>query len=180
MKSSNKPALGDEFVLVGRVTGAHGIRGGLRIHSYAESIELYRIGEALRVFLPNGSETTMIVEWVRPHGRGLRMGLESVHDRNQAEGLAGASLYVEKSRLPVLEEGTYYWYELIGLRVYDTAGILLGSLDEVIPTPANDVYVVRGEVDGRSRELLIPAIATVVGNIDLEGGVMVVDPPEGL
>jgi 16S rRNA processing protein RimM len=162
------------------VTGAHGIRGGLRIHSYAESIELYRIGEAIRVILADGSDRTMTVEWVRPHGRGLRLGLEAVCDRNQAEYLVGASLYVDKSRLPVLEEDTYYWHELIGLHVYDTAGLLLGSLEEVIPTPANDVYVVKGEVDGRFRELLIPAVATVVRNIDLEAGAMVVDPPVGL
>ncbi|WP_419661259.1 ribosome maturation factor RimM [Desulfosarcina variabilis] len=180
MKSSNKPAPEEKFVLVGRVTGAHGIHGGLRVHSYAESIELYRIGETIRVCLPNGSESSMIVEWVAPHGRGLRMGLESVGDRNQAEHLAGALLYVEKSRLPALEEDTYYWHELIGLQVYDTAGTLLGSLDEVIPTPANDVYVIQAEVDGCSRELLIPAIGAVIRNIDLEGGVMVVDPPEGL
>jgi 16S rRNA processing protein RimM len=180
LKSSNKPTDQDPFVLVGRVTGAHGIRGGLRIQSYAESIDLYRIGEAIRAVLPDGSTGSMIVEWVRPHGRGLRMGLESVRDRNQAERLVGAMLYIDKARLPVLEENTYYWHELIGLHVYDTAGLLLGSLEEVIPTPANDVYVVKGEVDGRFRELLIPAVATVVRNIDLEAGAMVVDPPVGL
>jgi 16S rRNA processing protein RimM len=180
LKSSNKPTVGNAFILVGRVTGAHGIRGGLRIHSYAESIALYRVGEAIRVALPDGSDRIMIVAWVRPHGRGLRLGLESVCDRNQAECLVGASLYVDKSRLPVLEEDTYYWHELIGLQVYDTAGALLGSLSEVIPTPANDVYVVNKEVDGCSRELLIPAIAAVVRSIDLKSGTMVVDPPDGL
>lgn len=122
----------------------------------------------------------MIVEWVTPHGRGLRMGLESVSDRSRAESLVGASLYIDKSRLPALADDTYYWSELIGLHVYDTAGMLLGRLDEVIPTPANDVYVVNGEVDGHAREWLIPAIGKVVRTIDLERGTMVVDPPQGL
>ena len=166
--------------MVGRVTGAHGVRGGLRVHSYAESMELFQTGAPIRVTQTDGSVSTMIVEWVRPHGRGLRMGLELVNDRDQAERLAGASLYIDRSRLPVLEEDTYYWHELIGLRVCDPTGILLGRLDKVIPTPANDVYVVNGEVDGHSRELLIPAIAKVVRKIDLKIGTMVVDPPEGL
>lgn len=162
------------------MTGAHGIQGGLRIHSYAESIELYQPGEGIRVVLPDGSDRILIVAWVTPHGRGIRMGIESVQDRNQAESLVGSTLYIEKSRLPVLEEDTYYWHDLIGLQVFNTAGDLLGCLDEVIPTPANDVYVVNKKVDGRLRELLIPAIATVVREIDLKRKTMVVDPPEGL
>jgi 16S rRNA processing protein RimM len=68
----------------------------------------------------------------------------------------------------------------VGLRVYDTSGSLLGRLDEVIPTPGNDIYVVNGKQDGQTREMLIPAIGDVVLKIDLEGKTMIVDPPEGL
>lgn len=143
-------------------------------------MDLYRLGEAIRVALPDGSTKNFIAEWVRPHGGGLRLGLESVNDRNQAESLVGSSLYVEKGRLPVLEEDTYYWHELIGLRVFDTDGVFLGGLEEVIPTPANDVYVVKAETEERTKELLIPAVGHVVRLIDLERGTMVVDPPEGL
>jgi 16S rRNA processing protein RimM len=174
LKSSNKPAFGDKFVLVGRVTGAHGIHGGLRIHSYAESIELYRIGEVLRVLLPDKSETSMIVEWARPHGRGLRLGLESVCDRNLAEHLNGALLYVEKSRLPDLEEDTYYWHELIGLRVVNTENVELGRVAQVLETGANDVLVVKqGKED--SVETLIPWIEQAVVNVDLENVKIIVD-----
>ena len=68
----------------------------------------------------------------------------------------------------------------MGLRVYDTTGVHLGRLDEVSPTPGNDIYVVRGKQDGQTREMLIPAIGDVVLKIDLEGKTMIVDPPEGL
>jgi 16S rRNA processing protein RimM len=180
LKSSSNPTGEDTFILVGRVIGAHGIRGGLKIHSYAESMDLYRIGEAIRVSRPDGSVERMVVEWVHPHGRGLRMGLESVNDRTRAEDLVGSSLFIDKSRLPSLDEDTYYWSELMGLRVYDTGGKLLGRLEEVIPTGANDVYVIRGDLDGESRELLLPAIGQVVRDIDLVKGKMIVDPPEGL
>jgi hypothetical protein len=86
----------------------------------------------------------------------------------------------DKSRLPVLTEDTYYWFDLVGLSVYDPAGFLLGRLDEVIPTPGNDVYVVKGNVEGQPRELLIPAIGDVVLSIDMAGKTMVVELPEGL
>jgi 16S rRNA processing protein RimM len=170
----------EDLVLVGRVTGAHGIRGDVKVHSYAESTALYRIGEGIMLALPDGSVTTLTVQWVQPHGRVLRMGLESVTDRNQAERLVGSSLFVDRSRLPVLEADTYYWSDLVGLNVYDRTGCQLGRLDRVIPTPGNDVYVVKGDVDGRSREILIPAIGDVILSIDIAGKTMVVELPEGL
>lgn len=170
----------DEYILVGRITGAHGTRGAVKIHSYAESMDLFAVGENLRVTFADGTSRSMMIEWAQPHGRGIRMGLETVTDRTQAESLAGASIFVERSRLPVLEADTYYWFELVGLSVYHIAGQLLGCLDEVIPTAGNDVYVVTGEIDGQPREMLIPAVASVIRSIDLENRTMVVDPPEGL
>ena len=165
---------------MGRVVGAHGIRGSLKVRSYAESLSVYEAEEGIRVAFPDGSDRTMTVEWVKPHGRVLLMTLEGVADRSLAEGLIGSELFVDKACLPALEEDTYYWFDLVGLRVYDTTGVHLGRLDEVIPTPGNDIYVVRGKQDGQTREMLIPAIGDVVLKIDLEGKTMTVDPPEGL
>ena len=122
----------------------------------------------------------MTVQGVQPHGRGLLMNLEAVTDRGQAESLVGSELFVDKSRLPSLEEDTYYWFDLVGLRVYDTTGALLGRLEGVIPTGSNDVYVVKDNKPGSAREILIPAIGDVVLDIDLESRTMTVDPPEGL
>jgi 16S rRNA processing protein RimM len=165
---------------VGRVVGAHGIRGSLKVHSYAESLSVYEAGKGILVAHPDGSVRTMTVQWVQPHGRGLLMTLEEVTDRSQAENLAGSELFVDKARLPVLEEDTYYWFDLVGLRVYNTTGVLLGCIDEVIPTPGNDIYVVKGKSNGQPKELLIPATGDVVLKVDLEGRTMIVDPPEGL
>ena len=80
----------------------------------------------------------------------------------------------------MLEEDAYYWFELLGLNVYKTDGTLLGRLDRIIPTPANDVYVITDTAGPASRELLIPAIGSVVKTIDRDRRSMVVDPPEGL
>ncbi len=160
--------------------GAHGIGGNVKVHSFSESLALYETGARIETGLPDGSTRSMTVVWARPHGKGLLMNLESVTDRDQAEKLVGAELFADKAMLPSLEEDTYYWFDLVGLKVVDTAGALLGSLDSIIPTVGNDIYVVKGTQGGQPRELLIPAIGDVVLSIDLEGGTMVVDPPEGL
>jgi len=165
---------------VGRIVGAHGIRGTLKVHSYAESLSVYQAGEGIQVAHPDGSVRTMIVEWVQPHGRVLLMAFEALSDRSQAEGLIGSQLYVDKACLPDLEDDTYYWFDLVGLHVYNTAGLLLGRLEEVIPTPGNDIYVVNGRQNGQPREMLIPATGDVVLKVDLEGKTMIMDPPEGL
>jgi 16S rRNA processing protein RimM len=180
LKSSSSLNDRDDLVLVGRVVGAHGIRGNLKVHSYAESLSVYETGEGVRVALPDGSVQRMIVKWVQPHGRVLLMAVAGVTDRSQAESLIGSELFVDKACLPALEEDTYYWFDLLGLRVYNTAGVLLGRLDEVIPTPGNDIYVVKGKQDGQPRETLIPATGDVVLKVDVESKTMIVDPPEGL
>ena len=166
--------------MVGQVVGAHGIRGNLKVHSYAESPAVYETGSKIEVLLPDGSMQPMAAVWVRPHGKGLLMNFESVTDRDQAEKLIGAQLFADKATLPTLDEDTYYWFDLVGMKVVDTAGTLLGHLDSIIPTAGNDIYVVKGRQGDQPRETLIPAIGDVVLAIDLEEGTMVVDPPEGL
>ena len=180
MKSSNSPGDRDDLILVGKVVGAHGIRGNLKVRSYTESLSVYEAKEGIHAILPDGSIRTMAIDRVRPHGKSLLMNFESVTRRDQAESLIGTELFVEKDRLPTLEEDTYYWFDLVGLRVIDSSGTRLGRLVRVIPTYGNDVYVVRGECGGQPQETLIPAIGDVVLSIDLEGGIMTVDLPEGL
>ena len=92
---------------MGRVVGAHGIRGSLKVRSYAESLSVYEAEEGIRVAFPDGSDRTMTVEWVKPHGRVLLMTLEGVADRSLAEGLIGSELFVDKACLPAQEEDTY-------------------------------------------------------------------------
>jgi 16S rRNA processing protein RimM len=83
---------------------------------------------------------------------------------------------MEKSRLPDLEDGSYYWSDLIGLAVQTVDRQPLGTLSSIFRTGSNDVYVVRAGDD----ETLIPALASVVKAVDLENGTMTVALPEGL
>jgi 16S rRNA processing protein RimM len=171
----------DRLLSIGKVVGVHGLKGALKVASHAESPDAFAAGRTLILMGPgesgnNGGERSRAIEWVKPHQRGLLVGLEGVADRTAAESLVGAHFYIRRSELPPPEEGAYYWADLIGLTVIDAEDHRLGRLTAILPTGSNDVYVVR---DG-GEEILVPALASVVIDIDLTSRTMRVDLPEGL
>lgn len=176
MKSSNDKGPHDDTLPIGDIIGVHGLRGAVKLRSYAESPAFFAPGRQLRLEDREGRLTDETVAWAQPHGKGLLLALEGVADRDAAEALVGCRLRVSKASLPKLEEGTYYWFELIGLVVYTTGGRHLGTLEAVMSTGSNDVYVVRKG----DEEVLVPALASVVQKIDPLQGRMDVILPEGL
>lgn len=163
----------DGHILIGEIVGFHGLKGVLKIRSYAESLSVFEPESS--VFLEtDGEKKVFTVEWVKAHKRGALMALETIRSRNQAETLMGAGLFIEKTRLPDLEDGVWYWSDLMGLSVYTINEEYLGRITDIITTGSNDVYVVK---DGKN-ETLVPALEWVVTAVDMEKGVMQVVLPE--
>ena len=161
---------------IGQVVGAHGINGAVKIHFYDDRPRALDTGDTLHLSASEGARTAYAVEWARPHKRNYLVGLEGVRDRDQAQALKDARVVVPRSEMPDLEEGTFYWVDLIGMDVYTVTDRYLGQIASIIPTGSNDVYVVKDE----DRETLVPALKTVVKAVDLETNRMRVDLPEGL
>ncbi|MCL5038109.1 MAG: ribosome maturation factor RimM [Chloroflexi bacterium] len=134
-----------------------------------------RITEGLEVFIncpdPRKSPVKTRIRSSRSFKKGILVSLEGVDDRDAAEELRGASLEIPEGDVRQLPEGNFYIYQLIGLEVKSIQGEFLGVLEEVLQSPANDVYVVR---DGKS-EVLVPALRKIVKEVDLESGTMLVD-----
>ena len=172
----NKPAPKKDFVLIGKIVGAHGLKGTSKIQSYAESLEIFKSGGALLVRSPEGSENRYEIDWIKSHSRGALLTFKGVTDRDQAKSLIGSELYIAKAKLPELEAGTYYWFDLIGINVYTPDDRYIGSIASIIETGANDVYVVKDA----DKEILVPALESVVRSIDIEQKIMRVELPEGL
>jgi len=172
----NKSEIKKDLVLIGKILGAHGMKGTCKIQSYAESLEIFKSGEFLLVSRPGGSENRYEIDWIQPHSRWALLALKQVTRRDQAKSLIGSELFVEKAGLPELELGAYYWFDLIGLDVYTSDDRYIGRLDSIIETGANDVYVVKNDV----RETLVPALQSVVQSIDIETKIMRVELPKGL
>jgi 16S rRNA processing protein RimM len=164
------------YILIGRIVGAHGIRGSLKLLSYAESLEVFAAGRSILLAYRDGREAFFAISWVRPQGRSALLSLKGIESRSQAESLAGCDVFIDKTTLPVLEEDTYYWSDLIGVDVYSVDGKYLGRLESIFETGSNDVYVVKRT----GKELLIPALKTVVMGVDLQARRMKVNLPEGL
>ena len=172
----NKPEPIKDFVTIGKIVGAHGVTGTFKIHTYAESLAVFRPGARVSVSTSDGRTKDYEIDWIKPHSRGALLALSDISNRDQAKTLIGAELQIQKAALPVLETGVYYWHELIGLQVFTIADRYLGRLESIIETGANDVYVVRSD----HGEILIPALKSVVQAIDIKANLMRVDLPEGL
>ena len=162
-------------VALGRVGRPHGVLGEVRLdfpgglsrglRGY-ETLYLEQDGEFRRVEL----------ESERPHGRFLLAKFSGIETPDQARALTHATLWVERGEMPVLAEDEYYHADLLGCRVEDEAGALLGTVADVFANGDHDLLVIR---EG-GREWMLPVLARWVLEIDLEGERVLVRPPEGI
>lgn len=157
-------------MVLGRVSGLFGVRGWVRIFSHTEPREA--ILDYRRWYLQKGGDwqEKKVAEGQR-HGKSVIARLENVDDRDAAAVLIGSNIAVPRSDLPEPGDGTYYWADLVGLRVVNCDGAELGKVAYVMETGANDVLVTGGD-----RERLIPFVADkVILGVDFDKGVINVD-----
>jgi len=150
------------------------VRGALLVEPLSRIIESLEPGA--KVFLgPENAPARLTAS--RFHKQRLMISLKGVHDRRQAEALRGQELKIRYDQAEPLDEDEYYYWQVIGLEVVLESGEVLGQVVEILATGANDVYVVR---NAAGDELLLPAIAPVVLEVDLEAGRMLVRLLPGL
>ncbi len=171
----------NSLVAIGKIVGVHGLKGNLKVYSYAESIETYRSVTKLIIKYANGNDTCCRIAEIKTHKRQLfLLSLDGICTREQAQALTGCKLFIEHAKLPELEPGVYYWSDIIGLSVFTITNKYLGQIESVMQTGANDVYVVKSDSDYPIKETLIPALESLVQSVDLRQRTMIVDLPEGL
>ena len=160
-------------VVVGVVTGVHGLRGEVSVQNRSDNPDRWSPGGT--VLRQDGASLT--IEASRRHGRRLLVKFAGVGDRSAAEELRGAVLVVPESWLPDLAEGEWWAHQLEGCEVRTASGRVLGVVKEVIPNPANDLWVA---IDDEGRETLVPALADLLIDVDVEARTIVVDDVPGL
>lgn len=154
---SGKPA----FLAVGRIRRPHGLRGEVLVELLTDFPE--RIKPNASLFLGN-SHRELVVVSVRNHKDGLLLGFNEYQDSESARKLGNHLIYVRVDALQKLPEDQYYHHDLIGIQVFTDEDRVLGVISEIIQTGANDVFIVQ---DYRGEEILLPAIADVIQDIDL-------------
>ncbi|WP_079202958.1 MULTISPECIES: ribosome maturation factor RimM [Pseudomonas] len=172
---SMKPAPAEDLVVLGKIVSVHGIKGEVKVFSFTDP--LTNVLDYPRWTLRRDNEVKQVeVASGRLQGKVLVARLKGLDDREVARTFAGFEISVPRSQLPDLSEGEFYWYQLEGLKVIDQAGQLLGKIEQLFETGANDVIVVKPCTDSLDdRERLLPYTEQCVLSIDLGAGEMRVD-----
>lgn len=164
-----------DLVPLGKVIGTHGVKGEIKVLSYAEFWNTFQ--QLGKVFLARkGFLNSYNIISVRPHKNLLLISLKEILSKTEAEELISAQICVSKDDLEGCEEDEYYWFDIIGLEVCTEEGRPMGRVERIFTTGSNDVYVAS---DGE-REYLIPATSECVQKIDIGNKTMVVRPLPGL
>ena len=159
-------------ILLGRIAGAHGIRGEVIIHAYTATPE--SIGAYSPLSDADGRRMFAVVS-ARVTQKGVVARLEGVTDRNAAEALKGVELYVDRERLPATRADEFYHADLVGLAAVEPSGEALGTIVAVHNFGAGDLLEIRLAATGKTE--LIPFTDQVVPDVDIAAGRAVVVMP---
>ena len=179
----------ERHITVGQISAVFGVKGWLKVHSYTEPMEnilSYTCDQWL--LEKNGQQQSVKVDEARRHGNGIIVHIKDIDDRDVARQFCKSQIRIPVSAMPALDEDDFYWHQLQGLNVYQLndqgmQGDLLGVVDYLLETGANDVLVIktpgRGEGsrgEGNSGEVLIPYVPEqVVKRVDIERRTLLVD-----
>lgn len=165
----------EAFLLLGRVTGAHGIKGEVKVTSFTE------VPEDIGAYGPLSGEDGQIfvIESLRPlKGGAVAARFAGISDRTAAEALKGTELYVERAKLPEPDEDEWYHADLIGLTAVSIEDEIIGKVAALQNFGAGDLLEI--EPPNRSQHFFVPFTKAAVPIVDLNAGRVVVDPPEDI
>lgn len=158
-----------QYIEAGKIVNTHGVRGEVKIQVWLDSPEFMRRFKTVYIdSKPVGLLSS------RAHKGFLIAMLDGVEDINAAMSLKNKTVYIDRADAP-LKKGEYFLCDIIGSRVETEAGELVGTLEDILETPASSVYIVRGEA-----EHMIPAVPEFVLKTDAENGIITVHLIEGM
>jgi 16S rRNA processing protein RimM len=169
----------EKWFNVGKIVNTQGIKGEVRVISTTDfPEERYKKGNEVFLFLPkNDAPIQLTIKSHRKHKNFDLLLFEGYENINDVEKFREAIIKVPESQLGKLEEGEFYFHEIIGCLVFTSQGEEVGRITEILTPGANDVWVVKGK---NGKEILIPYIDDVVVKIDINEKTIIIDPMEGL
>ena len=166
-----------QLVLMGRASGAFGLKGELRVWSYAQDPQVFVHSRTIFVGPNQESARPLTVLSVKSGGGRVLLRTREIKSREEADLLKGSGVFIERKTLAPLEQGEYYWADIKNAEVRTKQGLQLGRIKRVQNAGAHDLWVVR---DDKGKEAVIPVIEGVVLEINTPPGYITVDTPEGL
>jgi 16S rRNA processing protein RimM len=165
-----------QYITIGQIAAPHGCQGEVRVMPVTDFPERFKTTEHVYLSL-GGLFVEKKVESASVQGNRISLKLAGIDSPEQARRLRGALLQVPRHELWPLQDGAYYHFEIIGLQVVTVDGSPVGEIVEILTTGGNDVYTVRN-LNGE--EYLVPALKSIVKEIDTTAGRMVIEPAPGL
>lgn len=165
-----------EYIEIGQIVNTNGLKGVVKVNPFTDDISKFEELKYVYIQLKNELKKVKI-EQVRYNKNQVLLKLEGIDSIEEAEKYRNFYLKTEKESQEDLGEDTYYIVDLIGLDVYSDKNEYLGKIEDVFPTGSNDVYVVK---DNLGKQILIPAIADVVKEVDLKNKKMIINLIPGL
>lgn len=165
-----------KYLEIGQIVNTFGIKGMVKIKPFTDDINRF---DRLKTVLIESKKVKKEyeVEEVKYHKDMVLMKLKGIHTIEEADLLRQSYLLVDRDKEEPLEEGVYYIVDLLGLPVYTDEGELLGKVDDIFNTGSNDIYVIK---DDLGKQILLPGIADVLKEVDLEKGKITVHLIKGL
>ena len=161
---------------IGQIVNTFGIKGEVKVTPFTDDIN--RFDDLKKVYVKTRKDDKLYkVEGVRYHKNMVLLKLEGIVNPEQAELLKNAYLEVDREDAIPLREGQYFIVDLIGLEVYTDEGNLLGKVEDIYNTGANDIYVVKDEL---GKQILLPGIKEVINQVDLDNEKIIVHLIPGL
>ena len=169
----------EKYFRIGIFSSTHGIRGEIKVYPTTDSPA--RFSSLKKVILETPKERLELEAEKARFSKGMViLKFKGIDNINDIERYKGASLFVAREDAAPLEENSYYIADLLGCRVETEDGRFLGTLQQVMPTGANDVFVVKDLTRPDSKEYLLPNIKACVQRIDPEAGLILVHMMPGL
>lgn len=167
-----------EYLNVGKIVNTQGLKGEVRVISQTDFPELrYKKGSVLTLFQDGKAPVRLVIKSHRKHKNFDIVSFEEHPSINEVEKYRDGILKVEKGDIGALEDNEFYYHEIIGLKVVDEEGTELGKIKEILSPGANDVWVVQRI---KKKDILLPYIESVVKQVDVVNGQVIVEIPEGL
>ncbi len=164
-----------EYIEIGYIPDAHGIHGQVKIRMEVQDINDYKNLKSVFLAKKGAQPTSFSIEKIsfKNSNEGI-LAIKGIETREDAEALIGSTLFISENQLPKLEEGRFYYFEVIGFRIKDNKMGELGTIEDILEMPGNDIIV----MNYQNKEVLIPIV--FVGEVDKPNRILNVELPEGL
>jgi len=167
-----------DAIEVGRIADAWGIKGWFKVLPHSAEPEALFSSKRWLLQPPGAAGSRafrLAIREAKEHSNCVVASSEDVPDRNAAEALRGARVFVPRSSFPTAGDDEYYWVDLIGLAVVNREGVVLGNVRELLASGPQTTLVLDALEEGKPVERMVPFVSAFVDKVDLAGRLITVD-----